>query len=346
MGLLTAHLGEWQMSRLVVQIPCLNEAEGLPAVLADIPRHIEGIDQVLVLVVDDGSRDGTGQVALEHGADRVVRHPRRRGLAAAFKTGLEHALAMGADFIVNTDGDNQYPGREIIRLLEPLLKGEADMAVGDRKPEKLAHFSPIKRRLQGLGTWAVEKMAGVPVRDATSGFRALTRELALNLNLVSDYTYTLESIIQAAHKQFAIAWVDIEVNPTQRASRLIRSIPSYLALSARTMVGVFTLYKPLKVFMTMGLVMGLVGVFLGLRYLWLRVILDVSEPHLASLILASICLVVGYLLVVIAFLADSLGMVRSVMEDVATRVKVLELGNSQPPGRGVVTGQKPSADDS
>jgi glycosyltransferase involved in cell wall biosynthesis len=238
--------------KLIIQIPAYNEESTLPQTLRDLPRSLPGVDRVEVLVVDDGSTDRTAEVAREAGADHVVRLKQNQGLAAAFSTGLETALRLGADIIVNTDADNQYRGEDIARLVRPIVDGQADIVVGDRGVAALEHFSPLKRWLQKWGSWVVGRAAGIPIPDATSGFRALSREAALRLTVLSDYTYTLETLIQAGARKMRVVYVPVRTNPQTRPSRLIRSIPSFLALSAVTIVRFYTMYRPLRVFTTVG----------------------------------------------------------------------------------------------
>ena len=240
------------MNKLIIQIPCLNEAETLPATLAELPRSIPGIDIIEVLVVDDGSRDGTADVARAAGVDHVVRLRRNKGLAAAFAAGIDASLKRGADFIVNTDADNQYPGGQIPALLEPLLKGEADIVIGDRNIAEVRHMSWRKRQLQRLGSWVVRQVSSTSVPDTTSGFRAYTRDAALRMTIVSEFSYTLESIIQAGKKRMAIAHVPIETNPRTRKSRLFDSVFSYIKRSAATIVRIYAMYEPLKIFTYVG----------------------------------------------------------------------------------------------
>ena len=241
------------MKKLIIQIPCLNEAQTLPATLADLPKSIPGVDVIEVLVIDDGSRDGTADVARACGVDHIVRLRRNKGLAAAFQAGIDACLKAGADFIVNTDADNQYAGHEIPKLLAPLLRGEADICIGDRNIQGLRHMSWRKRQLQRLGSWVVRQVSNTTVPDTTSGFRAYTREAALRMTIVSEFSYTLESIIQAGKKRMAIAHVPIAVNPRTRESRLFDSIFSYIKRSGATIVRIYAMYEPLKVFTYLGL---------------------------------------------------------------------------------------------
>src|SRR3982751_1774765 len=247
------------MKKLIIQIPCLNEAQTLPATLADLPKSIPGIDVVEVLVIDDGSRDGTADVARACGVDHIVRLRRNKGLAAAFQAGIDACLKQGADFIVNTDADNQYAGHEIPKLLTPLLRGEADICIGDRNIAALRHMSWRKRQLQALGSWVVRQVSNTSVPDTTSGFRAYTREAALRMTIVSEFSYTLESIIQAGKKRMAIAHVPVSVNPRTRESRLFGSIFSYIKRSGATIVRIYAMYEPLKVFTYFGLLISLAG---------------------------------------------------------------------------------------
>jgi glycosyltransferase involved in cell wall biosynthesis len=241
------------VKKLIIQIPCLNEAATLPATLADLPRSVPGIDVIETLVIDDGSRDGTAEVAQSCGVDHIVRFRRNKGLAAAFMAGIDAALKAGADFIINTDADNQYAGRDIPKLLVPLLEGRADICIGDRNMAELQHMSWRKRQLQRLGSWVVRQVSGTSVPDTTSGFRAYTREAALRMMVVSEFSYTLESIIQAGKKRMAIAHVEVTTNPRTRESRLFDSIFSYVKRSAATIVRIYTMYEPLKVFTYLGL---------------------------------------------------------------------------------------------
>jgi glycosyltransferase involved in cell wall biosynthesis len=236
------------LKKLIIQIPCLNEAETLPATLAGLPRSIPGIDVIETLIIDDGSRDGTAEVAIAAGADHVVRLRRNKGLAAAFAAGIDASLKRGADFIVNTDADNQYPGHQIASLLAPLLRGEADIVIGDRNIAEVQHMSWRKRQLQRLGSWVVRQVSSTSVPDTTSGFRAYTRDAALRMTVVSEFSYTLESIIQAGKKRMAIAHVAIESNPRTRPSRLFDSMFSYIKRSAATIVRIYAMYEPLKIF--------------------------------------------------------------------------------------------------
>ncbi len=252
------------MVKLIIQIPCLNEAETLPATLAELPRSIPGIDVIEVLVVDDGSRDGTAEVARAAGVDHVVRLRRNKGLAAAFAAGIDASLKRGADFIVNTDADNQYPGRQIAALLEPLLKGDADIVIGDRNIASVRHMSWRKRQLQRLGSWVVRQVSSTSVPDTTSGFRAYTRDAALRMTIVSEFSYTLESIIQAGKKRMAIAHVPVETNPRTRQSRLFDSMFSYIKRSAATIVRIYAMYEPLKIFTYVGVTVIAVGVLISL----------------------------------------------------------------------------------
>jgi glycosyltransferase involved in cell wall biosynthesis len=312
--------------KLVVQIPALNEEATLPQTLRDIPRAIPGIDVVEVLVIDDGSSDRTAEVARAHGADHVVRFTRRKGLAYGFMAGLDAAVRLGADVIVNTDADNQYPGHEIPRLIEPILRGEADMVVGDRGVGEVAHFSWAKRRLQTVGSWVVRKVSGTSVPDTTSGFRALTREAALRINIVSEFTYTLESIIQAGKKKLAVTSRPIEARDT-RPSRLFGSTWEYVKRSAATILRIYAMYEPLKVFVLLGSALFGAGVLLGLRYAWFWWQGEV-RGHIQSAILSVLLLILGFQTLQWGVMADLVASNRKLLEDLLYRVRKAELGGA------------------
>jgi len=311
--------------KLVIQIPCYNEEATLARTMHDLPRALPGVDEIETLVVDDGSTDNTVEVARAAGVDHIVRVKQNRGLAKAFVTGLDAALRVGADIIVNTDADNQYCGQDVGRLIQPILDERADIVVGDRGVAALEHFSPIKRLLQRLGSWVVERAAGIPIPDATSGFRALTREAALRLTVLSDYTYTLETLIQAGARHMAVVYVPITTNPQIRQSRLIRSIPSFLALSIVTIVRFYTMYRPLRVFTTLGGTLIAGGVVLGLRFLYLFWRRGGVTGNVQSLILAAILTIVGFQVCLIGLMADLVSLNRKMVEEALYRVRWMEL---------------------
>lgn len=312
--------------KLVIQIPCLNEEASLPATLADLPHDFEGIDEVEVIVVDDGSTDGTAEVARRLGIRHIVRAPVNQGLARAFSAGLDYALRLGADIIVNTDADGQYKGEQISRLIAPILHHEADVVVGDRQPGRLVHFSPSKRLLQVVGSWVVRQLSGTRIPDATSGFRAFSREAALRMNVVSDFTYTLETIIQAGKKQLLVTHVPIDVNPETRPSRLFPGIPSYLLRSSATLVRIYALYEPLRVFTIIGLALLSGGAVIGFRFL-LHYLSDGGDGHIQSLILAAVLALAGFQTIMVGLLADLIGSSRRILEDALLRVRRLELSD-------------------
>jgi len=317
--------------KLVVQIPCLNEEATLPAALASIPRSIPGIDVVEVLVIDDGSTDRTIETARACGADHIVRFRRRKGLAYGFMAGLDAALRLGADIIVNTDADNQYPADQIPRLIAPILAGQADMVIGDRGVAEVSHFSLGKRRLQTLGSWVVRKVSGTDVPDTTSGFRALTREAALRINIVSEFTYTLESIIQAGKKRLAIASVRIEARET-RPSRLFGSTWEYVKRSAATILRIYAMYEPFKVFILLGSFLLALGLALGLRYAFFWWQGDI-RGHLQSAILSVLLLILGFQTLLWGVMADLIASNRKLLEDLLYRTRQLELRGPQDPPR-------------
>ena len=314
------------MKKLVIQIPCLNEAATLPSTLADLPRQIPGVDVIEVLVVDDGSRDGTADVARACGVHHIVRLRRNKGLAAAFSAGIDASLKAGADFIVNTDADNQYGGHEIARLLEPLLRGEADICIGDRNVAELRHMSWRKRQLQRFGSWVVRQVSNTTVPDTTSGFRAYTRDAALRMTIVSEFSYTLESIIQAGKKRMAIAHVPVQTNPRTRESRLFDSVFGYVKRSAATIVRIYAMYEPLKVFTYIGLIVFGVGFALAMRFLyhWITAYTG-SGRYLQSLIFSAVLMIVGFQVMLIGLLADVISANRKLLEDLVYRVRTLEL---------------------
>ncbi|MBA2303970.1 MAG: glycosyltransferase family 2 protein [Acidobacteria bacterium] len=318
------------MTKLIIQIPCLNEAATLPATLADLPTSVAGIDVIETLVIDDGSRDGTADVARAAGVHHVVRLTRNKGLAAAFMAGIDASLKQGADFIVNTDADNQYGGHEIPKLLAPLLRGEADMVIGDRNIAELRHMSWQKRQLQRLGSWVVRQVSNTTVPDTTSGFRAYTREAALRMTIVSEFSYTLESIIQAGKRRMAIAHVPIATNPRTRESRLFDSMFGYVKRSSATIVRIYAMYEPLKVFSYIGLSIFGVGLLLSGRFLYNYFTDATFGPRfLQSLIFSAVFLIVGFQVLLIGLLADVISANRKLLEDLLYRVRKLEL-----PGRG------------
>lgn len=316
------------MARLVIQIPCWNEARSLPVTLSSLPKSVAGCDQVEVLVIDDGSIDGTAEIARLCGVDEVVRLTGHQGLARAFLAGLDASLRRGADVIVNTDADNQYRADDIGRLVEPILSGQADVVIGERPIREISHFSWCKKLLQRLGSWFVRRASGTNVPDATSGFRAYSREAALRMNVFGDYTYTLETIIQAGHNRLAVASVPIRVNGPMRRSRLIRSLLQYLWRSADTIARAFVTYQPFRTFaLPAALLTGLGGV-LFLRFLALMWLTGRSSGHVQSLILGTVLFGSGLLCASFGLLADLIAVNRKLLEDISVRVRRLECAGS------------------
>ncbi len=312
------------MRKLVIQIPCFNEEEILPITLADLPREVPGFDTVEWLVIDDGSTDRTVEVALANGVDHIVRMKQNSGLAKVFMAGLDACLKQGADVIVNTDADNQYCADDIPALTAPVVGRRADIVVGARPIADIPHFSPIKKLLQRLGSWAVRVASKTDIPDAPSGFRAISREAALRLNVLSEYTYTLETIIQAGRAGMAIESVPVRVNGDLRPSRLVRSIPSYVRRSLITIARIFMTYKPLRFFMVPGLVFFGAGVLVGLRFVYFYVIGE-GAGHIQSLILTAILLLVGVQLALFGLVAELIGNNRKMLEDIQWRMRKLEV---------------------
>jgi glycosyltransferase involved in cell wall biosynthesis len=314
------------VTKLIIQIPCLNEARTLPSTLADLPTSVPGVDVIEILIIDDGSRDGTADVARANGVHHIVRLTRNKGLAAAFMAGIDASLKRGADFIVNTDADNQYAGHEITKLVAPLLAGEADIVIGDRNIAELQHMSWRKRQLQRLGSWVVRQVSNTSVPDTTSGFRAYTREAALRMTIVSEFSYTLESIIQAGKKRMAIAHVPIQTNPRTRESRLFDSIFSYIKRSSATIVRIYAMYEPLKVFSYIGLALFAPGLLLSIRFLY-AYFTDFTGGgrYVQSLIISAVLMIVGFQVLLIGLLADVISANRKLLEDLVYRMRKLEI---------------------
>lgn len=310
--------------KLVIQIPCHNEAETLPVVIAGIPKSIPGIAGIEIVVIDDGSNDKTGEVARNLGVHHVIRNISRLGLARTFRSGVDHSLRCGADIIVNMDGDNQYKGSDIPRLIEPILSGSADMVIGDRQTDTIQHFSPSKKFLQRFGSSIIRKLSRTDVSDAVSGFRAMSRAAALKLTILSNYTYTLEAILQAHSKGFTIKNVLIETNPKTRESRLIKDLRTYLAFSLATIIRVFTMYNPLRVFIDIGAVFVFAGVMLSARFLYYY-LTSGGAGHLQSLIFAAVCMIAGVSIILGGILADLIQFNRRLLEDILERLRKLEL---------------------
>lgn len=310
--------------KLIIQIPALNEAETLSATIEDFPDEIHGIDEIELLVIDDGSTDETSKVALASGVHHLVRLPQNVGLAGAFIAGLEASLSHGADVIVNTDADNQYLGEDIPRLLDPILAGQADIVVGDRGVATLESFSLMKRLLQRLGSRVIQIVSGIRTPDATSGFRAITRDAALRTIVLGEYSYTLETLIQAGAGQLSVEYVPVRINPPTRPSRLMRNAAQFVAQSTATLVRAYTMYRPLRVFSAIGILLIAGGAFFGLRYLYFFLV-GQGAGHVQSVILSGVLLIMGFQVLLIGLLADLVGFNRKILEEALFRIRRLEL---------------------
>jgi len=309
--------------KLVIQIPCYNEEKTLPVSLADLPKEISGIDVIETLIIDDGSTDDTQNVARQAGVNHIVSFSRNRGLAKAFMAGIEKSLEVGADIIVNTDADNQYRADDIPLLVEPILSQKADFVVGQRPISEIEHFSRLKKILQKLGSWVVRVASKTDIPDAPSGFRAMNREAAKRLHVFSEYTYTLETIIQAGQKGFAVASVPVRTNKDMRESRLVKSIRSYVARSISTIIRVFMTYKPFRFFAVPGATCFILGFLLGARFIYFYMVGD-GDGHIQSIILSGILMTTGFLMSVIGLVADLISVNRKLLEQIDWRVKNIE----------------------
>src|SRR5687768_4963028 len=309
--------------KLIIQIPAFNEEATIAQALRDLPRKIEGITAIETLVIDDGSSDRTAEAARKAGATHILQLKSHRGLSAAFVAGIDAALRLGADVIVNTDADNQYNAADIARLVVPIVKGSAEVVIGDRETSKSPHMSGLKRLLQRLGSWTVGKASGLSVADVTSGFRAFSREAAMQINVFNPFTYTLETVIQAGNRNLGVQSVSVRTNAPTRPSRLYSGIGTYMRKSMATIFRIYTLYRPLKTFFAIGSVLMVLGVILGARFLWYFFQGD-RGGHIQSLILAAVFLITGFHTWLIALLADLIAVNRRLTEDVLIRVKRLE----------------------
>jgi glycosyltransferase involved in cell wall biosynthesis len=310
--------------KLIIQIPCFNEAEQLPRTLADLPREVPGFDTVEWLVIDDGSTDETVAVARENGVDHLVRLTNNKGLAAAFQAGIDTALKLGADVIVNTDADNQYYGPDVVRLVGPILDGRADMVVGDREVTEIEHFSPLKKTLQRLGSWVVRRASSTTVPDTTSGFRAYNRDAAIGILVVSKFTYTLETIIQAGKLLVAIDHVPIRTNPKTRESRLFPSMGSYVRRNALSIFRIYAQYEPLRIFWSLALLMGLASVVVWTRFL-VAYVEGNGKGHVQSLILGAVLFIAAVVLWALGVIGDLLAAQRVMTQRTFERVRRIEL---------------------
>ena len=311
--------------KLIVQIPCYNEEETLAQTVADIPREIEGIGKVEILVIDDGSTDRTADVARAAGVDHIIRNKTNRGLARAFREGLDTSLKLGADIIVNTDGDNQYAGQDIPVLIKPILDGEADLVIGDRQTSRIPHFSPLKKFFQRLGSSIVRRLSGgLQVPDAVSGFRAISREEAFSINIISSFSYTIEMLIQAGKKRMAVKSVPVRTNLVTRKSRLFKGIPSFVVKSGTTVLRMFTMYKPLQVFSIIGLLLILTGLVPLVRFLVFYFAGD-GAGHIQSLVIGGSFIVIGFITFMIALLADLINFNRRLLEIILEKTRQMEL---------------------
>src|SRR3954447_16503025 len=310
--------------KLIIQIPCFNEEHTLPLVLADLPRRMEGFDAVEWLIIDDGSTDRTIEVARAGGVDHIVRLTNNKGLAAGFQAGLDACLKLGADVIVNTDGDNQYDGEDIPKLVGPIMAGKADMVVGDREVHTIEHFSPLKVSLQKLGSWVVRHASSTEVPDTTSGFRAYNREAAIQMAVVSKFTYTLETIIQAGKQLVAVDHVPIGTNPKTRESRLFPSMWSYVRRNSVSIFRIYAMYEPLRVFMTAAIIVGLVAAAIWLRYL-VYLIDGSGSGHLQSVIVGAVLVIAAVQLAALGVMGDILAGMRTLQQRTLERVRRVEL---------------------
>ena len=311
--------------KLIIQIPCLNEEETLPATLADLPREVAGFDEVQWLVIDDGSTDRTVEVARECGVDHIVRLTNNRGLAAGFQAGLDACLKLGADVIVNTDADNQYRGEDIALLVAPIVDGDAEMVVGDREVSEIAHFSPAKKALQSIGSWVVRRLSGTGVTDATSGFRAYSREAALQLVVVDNFTYTLESLIQAGKTRIAVDEVPVRTNPKTRESRLFDSTGGYVRRNGLAILRIYTRYEPLKVFSILALIGFIAALAAWMPFLTDWILNGDSEGHIQSLLLGAVLFIASVQLFALGIIGDLLASQRVMTQRVFERVRRVEL---------------------
>lgn len=324
--------------KLIIQIPCYNEAETLETALNDLPRQIDGIDEIEYLIINDGSSDDTEKIALAWGVDYIVHFKRNLGLAKGFLAGIDLALRNGADIIVNTDADNQYSGADIGRLVEPILKKEADIVVGERPIDEIEEFSFVKKKLQRFGSWVVRLASKTDIPDAPSGFRAYSRKAAMRVNVHNEYTYTLETIVQAGRNKMAITSVPVHTNPGLRKSRLFSSIPAYIKKSMLTILRAVLMYKPMKVFTLIGSVFMLGGIIIGIRFLFFFFAGN-GSGHVQSLILATMMIIIGFQTFVTGLQADIISANRKLLEDIQFRVKKLEFGLLDPDGNAVDRGE-------
>ncbi|GJL90363.1 glycosyltransferase family 2 protein [Hyphococcus sp.] len=321
------------MTKLIIQIPCLNEAETIAATLADLPKYIAGIDEIEVLIIDDGSTDKTVEIARQAGAVHVISNGANRGLAQSFQRGLDEALRLGADIIVNTDGDNQYYGGDVESLVRPLLENRADIVIGDRQTGELSHFSPLKRALQKSGSRVVSALANTPIADAVSGFRAFTRQAAMGVTVRSSFSYTTETLIQAGRRKMRIASVAVRTNKVERPSRLFRSIPQFLSRTGRTMLRAYAMYEPLKIFAVLGVALMIAGVVPVVRFV-VHYFAGDGAGMIQSLVIGGVIMLIGAISAMFALLADLVAYNRQLLELTLERVRKIEYA---------LDAQKPSA---
>ncbi len=310
--------------KLIVQIPCFNEEHTLPQTVADIPRTIEGVDQVEILIIDDGSHDNTAKIAQELGVEHIIVNKKNLGLAHSFQKGLDACLRHGADIVVNTDGDNQYAGSDIPKLIAPIIEGSADVVVGDRQTGEISHFSPNKKRLQKLGSFVVRNLSGVNVPDAVSGFRAISRDAALRLNIVSSFSYTIEMLIQAEKKHLTVTSVPVGTNAKTRESRLFSSIPKFIERSLATMLRMYVMFQPFKIFIILGMIVSLIGLAPLVRFIVLFMLGD-GEGHIQSLVIGGTLVVVGFITFLIGVVADLINFNRRLIELALEKTRRIEL---------------------